>query len=739
YFGQLPWTNAAQAAITLGEPEWIEWVQTISRMGKLLEAPKTVEAAINLRLACKLMQDDFEAQELVDMNQPVFEEFWKRGRAVCSCIMQGGKTRRAIFYRGLVHAGVHNKHAVVLANGMGVAYNDLLSSMKDLNEDYVKKVPKKLREKNRYLPTEELFLGTRLNQKDHFRRFEDRQSGQVHFNIRLSSVANLRTLSAAFRGQLEFNSENTHLLLDESHEAMGRRLFSTHVRSELAEWKDVTLVTATPQAQFIAEDLLGSKFRLVNIVPRPGYYLYGPKEENPSQDSEDGKVLVVNVPDEEITALGKICRRKHSFFCIVLNNHEGQNPNEGGRSVNVGHGVIAKWVMQQAVSQRMQFKEPGVRASVVTYTVFQHSRVSSEFSRPRLFFNKEFLKALARIRLPGVDNLVSSIFTEKHTRSNERVLVTKKVYKLLTDFFKGAVPQAVEVYNGKPLNDESVFSRYRTTLDSGKVLTTYSLQLPRLEIKAVLSIIRYVHETRFSKSKYKSYKSAPLQLAVVGGTLLKQSVNVESKCRELQSTHLMYMRKPGERFDLTRLLQKLGRVDHGHTQSSFYRSAFPGKKRVDERRPTVVMNGKYINLVLNSPRMLREAAEKGSDALITFFREVWMLSLEQAKKRATIMSCACRELEETEAEYYERVRDMNKLSAWILNESNVPNVTHQDATDIAQAIKEQFTVVGQNPDMSREGLIDIFDFGVDASSLQRKVHSFLGRAPAIPARFLTFP
>ncbi|GBG24439.1 Hypothetical Protein FCC1311_006572 [Hondaea fermentalgiana] len=791
YFTDLFWPRDAQTAFTMKLPDWSRSIQTISRMGELLEAPKTVEAAILLRISCKLMEDDFEAQDLVNIDEPVFEEFWKRGRAVCTCIMQGGKTRRAIFLRGLVHAGVHKKHAVVLANGMAVAYNDMRSSMEDLNSEYQLKIPERIRNSNKYLPSAKLFLGTRLNQNKGFDDFYKREINQVHFNIRLSNVRALESLSSAFKNRIDFNRRNTHLILDESHEALGGRQFSKQVRDQLARWKDVTLVTATPEAQFVAPELLGDSFRRVSILPRAGYYLYGPNEDEPNKD--EGNVLVVDyepmvtkddqgvsmddattpfpreyfpvarkgrkrksskdeedkdkdgvvtleatpcsVPDEAFCALDKMCRFKRSFFCIILNNHIGREPDEGRKSINVGHGVIAKWFMQHASAlSKKQKKKKGPRASVVTYTVYQYSTVSSEFGRPRLFFNETFMRAIARIKRSGMKKLLDKVLTADPMRSNDRVLVTSKALETITEHFEQAAQDAWDVYENKRTKKGSHFICYRTKREERKTLFTFSLRLPRLEIKAVLSIIRFIHESRFKSNKY-NYDTAPLQLGVVGSTLLKQSVNVESKCRQLQSTHLMYLRKPNEHFDLVRLLQKLGRVDHGLTDSPFFKSAFGGEEDPRKRRPTVMMTQQYIDLVLESPRRQRETAEQGHKALVDFFRRVKFLSTKQP----TIMSGACAELKSAEAGAYAKTKEevrasdqaCDELKAWV---KRGPAKFKKHASKIAEAIAEQLVQVGngEEAEIDLEGLREIFDCGDHGSRIQKLVYDFLQEIPEIP-------
>ncbi|GBG29685.1 Hypothetical Protein FCC1311_059062 [Hondaea fermentalgiana] len=818
YFAGLTWSPVAQNAFTMKLPDWPSSIPTISRMGELLEAPKTIEAVILLRIAIKLMEDDFEAQDLVNIDAPVFEEFWKRGRAVCTCIMQGGKTRRAIFLRGLVHAGVHKKHAVVLANGMSVAYNDMLSSMKDLNSEYQLKIPERIRRMNLFLPKTKLFLGTRLNQKKGFDELDQRTTNQVHFNIRLSNVRALESLSTAFKDRIDFNSDNTHLILDESHEALGGRQFSTRLREQLVCWKDVTLVTATPEAQFVVPELLGNAFRHVSILPRPGYYLYGPNEDEPRQDEDD--VLVVNydpmlanadpnvsadkmtmpfpreyfplvkkgrkrkgfdeekekgetgasavepspcsVPDDAVFALDKICRIKRSFFCIVLNNHIGQDSKEKKKSINVGHGAIAKWFMQQAsVRGKTLSKEKDIRPSVVTYTVYQYSRASSEFGKPRLFFNEAFMRAIARLA-PDLDesgkkekspdektkfdivDLINQVLTVDPGRSNDRVLVTSKAFEKIMEHFEQASLEARAIYKETPPRDGSPFICYRDRRQCGRELRTFSLQLPRLEIKAVLSIVRFIHESRFepqdeqNKPKY-NYDTAPLQLAVFGNTLLKQSVNVESKCRQLQSTHLVYLRKPDESVDLVRLLQKLGRVDHGLTNSPFYKSAFGGEEDPHKRRPTVMMPQQYINLVLESPRRQRETAEKGHRALMDFFRRVMFMST----RKSTVMSLACPEFKAAEADAHAKAKKeltaadeaCDQLKTWI---RRGPPEFRKHASEIAKAIADQLVEVGkgEEAEIDLEGLIEIFDNGVHATQADDRVYRFLCNAPELPPSLL---
>jgi len=106
-----------------------------------------------------------------------------------------------------------------------------------------------------------------------------------------------------------------------------------------------------------------------------------------------------------------------------------------------------------------------------------------------------------------------------------------------------------------------------------------------------------------------------------GQRLIKQAVNVESKCRTIQLTGVVFLRKESNVFDHTKIMQALGRVDHGFNDGLFYTSAFRGEESPESRRPVVSVTSEVKFAVQNADKMISIASkqgEKGMAALLSY-------------------------------------------------------------------------------------------------------------------------
>jgi len=664
------------------------------------------------------MANDSEAESLIDIHSDVFKNFWRRGRAVISCIMQGGKTKRAIFYRGFIHGGVCNKHVVVLANSQRTAYHDMRSAVSDMNKLYKREVLKKMAssnkhkhgmgrkiksDRNSYIP-ESVFLYTRLNQVENVLSIQNKSRSEVHFNIRLANVAGIRSLNDPFRGKLGqvFNSENTHLILDESHEAMTKTQFARGICMELQHWADVSFVTATPSSNFILDSKLGDEFTPVDIRPRPGYYLYGPNMKDPSKDSLDDdqqRILVVNHIDVDKFFNGKTLNKKpskHSFpyssfpltqreqkkrekerkkdqalegenarpekldciipenqiealktsfgknldrskFLIVLNDFSSTSFQKN-RSINIGHGKIALWLAQHAINtlNKLQPKAKAKskaaskwkRASIVTYSVYNHCRVDNRFGKPHIYMNSALCRHLATIR---VVDFASKFVTLDAAEADSKCLITQRQQEEFMSYLK-ALKHAADVIlknaDRKGRNVKGLPIQCRR--DKRSKTRTYEFEVAKfMDIKFVLSFIQHLHETRMPKEDDRpnlDYRSYPLRIAIVGKQLLKQAINVESKDRIIQLTDLVYLQNPNSRIDQTRMLQALGRVNHGFNRKQFYTSAFAEQKlakmdelkQLEHMRPKVWLPSSLKRFLFETPQLQRTAATLKSGSIPYF-------------------------------------------------------------------------------------------------------------------------
>jgi len=164
-------------------------IEVASKLGENLGATPNCKTLSLLFISIAMMWKYEESRDLVSVGSSVFKSFSSERGAIITCVMQGGKTRRAIFFRGLL----------VFVNGQKQSYFQMERAVQELNEDYRELISDPLHLDHRYnkwCHASSLIFGSDLNKKEHLGEIQH-LGNRVHFNFRLFSSRNIAILSSA--------------------------------------------------------------------------------------------------------------------------------------------------------------------------------------------------------------------------------------------------------------------------------------------------------------------------------------------------------------------------------------------------------------------------------------------------------------------------------------------------------------------------------------------------------------
>ena len=609
-----------------------------SKLGECLGAKIDCSALGRVFIAIVLMSKDPDAADLVSPETEVFTRFWTERRVVVTCIMQGGKTRRAIIYRGLVHGWVHGKHVVVFTHNQRASCDQLRQAAADLNEDYRTLISNPLglhRQQNEWCPTRDAILASELNKMEYWDKIAS-LGNTAHFNFRLFNKNNLLSLCKAFKYNLNLENDSL-IIIDESHELeRGHQSGQAAIRL-LMRSNDYTLITATPMNHFVGNSLEKPPV-LIPIYPRNGYYLYGHDIHNPTNDYADGyrKILVCKhaILDEKtepdslavpfpfqhlvslknhkdklirscVQQLNLMAQEQRSGLNVVVSEQHGSTG--GGRGTyNRGLGILALHTAQNTQAHAAILSKDAKMPSIASISYFGKSSLPGVFASSRLFVNETLKKQIAA---GDVDDLMKRVFTTLVADKSLKLIKPRDFQKLKTylkriqsDFRKIRARKNTEremlTTTFGATKDDVVLKENDTVLHLGGIYS-FSLHI-LLDLKCVLTLVQFWHESRPGETVF-NYRKRPLKVFVMAKTLLKQSISVESYDRSLQATSLMFIPR-GKIRVYTRIMQTLGRLDHGFNESNFYTSAFQEyATTVEERRPTCYLPKNIQNIVFSIP------------------------------------------------------------------------------------------------------------------------------------------
>lgn len=510
---------------------------------------------------------------LIDLTSATIEaDFWAQKKFI-KAFTQSGKT----FYTILdgIFKCLHGYDVVLFGTSDGSTYDHIQSAVGDVASEF-KRLTYELSESNPF----------RLVTPVHFWRLNQPRplaaELECTLNVRVAQIFNVRSFFRDFGDKLD----NTHVSLDEAHTIFGGAQVHHAFRDLIFEVPSATYVSATCELNQIMH---GGEAITVVLKPRPGYYMeleepdvgrsvfklqLEPVENvsvsslddfdlEPLTDAFSNRNGVMTLAPRWISHLAEPSAR--NFMHVVINPLLASNGEGGrGRSANAGHVAIARWLAEQHA-----MAVEGVNPFVFGFAMYQTSRVlPTEYYRPRLFMDKRIYNVLnksASRRRAFIDNL-GRIFTTNKEEANSKNEVSEKVW--------GQIHDTLSELSAKDEGDKTVSLElgFRPTpkIINSLILLIYAT-VARLGFKE--NSMAFHDERKWTKAFTKN----PLQIFFVGSHLLRHSVNVESKCRNIQVTHLTSISKHGGREGLAEKHQQVGRVNHGLWTSCFGHCAFhPG-------------------------------------------------------------------------------------------------------------------------------------------------------------------
>jgi hypothetical protein len=404
------------------------------------------------------------------------------------------------------------------------------------------------------------------------------------FRLRVGAVANVRSLTNKLN--VPVNGSGYHFIVDESHLTEGDALYHQAIRKRFKRAVSGTYVTATSAPNLCMELCGGDECTTMAVTPRGGFYV-----DHHQYSANDGifPMEVEEVTPKEATALHSLEangmkppleafkrakgamgvkpewwvhlaeRQERSCLHLVINNvlaHGGR-----GNSINAGHIEMARWMAQTHIKHN---KNNSGRATVVSFAIYKTTNaVSADYRTPRLFFGSQFQGYMVKKRTRKVImEAMDGLFTTEPTEANTKILLPQR---LIAAGGVAALKNKLKECIKKGIKKEG--------------RGCYSMQIPfPFSPKAVLGFIKEVSSSdKFEDGKYK-FQIRPLQIFAVGEGLIRQSVNIESKDREIQTTKLTFISKPSVRaqIGIAELIQQVCRINGGYRdQSQWARSRLP--------------------------------------------------------------------------------------------------------------------------------------------------------------------